>query len=165
VNIRISFCSFRVALPLIGLLASSLSGAADTSVARILQPFVDRHELAGAVTLVASKNKILSLEAVGYADIIAKKPMSTDAQFWIASMSKPITSIALMMLVDEGKLRLDDPVEKYLPQFAPQIMQASADGAHVILKKPLHPLTVRHLLSHRSGIPFSSSLETPTLDL
>ena len=82
-----------------------------------LQPFVDSHTLAGAVTLVATKDKVLDLSAVGYADVAAKKPMTTDAIFWIASMSKPITATALMMLVDEGKVNVDDPVEKYLPEF------------------------------------------------
>src|SRR5262245_33195670 len=72
------------------------------NLARVLQPFVDSHSLAGAVLLVANKEKVLSLESVGYCDITAKKSMSTDALFWIASQSKPITATALMMLVDEG---------------------------------------------------------------
>ena len=87
-NIGTHSCSFRVTLSLIPLLASSLSGAAATSeVARALQPFVDRHELAGAVMLVATKDKVVDLETVGYADIAAKKSMSKGALFWIASMS------------------------------------------------------------------------------
>ena len=131
----------------------------------VLQPFVDRHELAGAVTLVASRDRILSLEAVGYSDIANRKPMATDALFWVASMSKPIASSALMLLVDEGKVRLDDPVAKYLPEFDPRIMEASPDETKVLLQEPHHPLTVRQLLGHRSGMQFKSSLETPTLDL
>jgi CubicO group peptidase (beta-lactamase class C family) len=126
---------------------------------------VDRHELAGAVTLVASKDKVLSLEAVGYADIAARKRMRTDAVFWIASMSKPIAATALMMLVDEGKVRLDDSVDKYLPQFAPSIIAVTSDGAGAHLQAPRHAITIRNLLSHTSGIPFSSSIETPTLDV
>ena len=80
-------------------------------MAAVLQPFVDRHELAGAVTLVATRDKVLDVETVGWADIAAKKPMREDAMFWIASMSKGITAAAFMMLVDEGKVKLDDPVE------------------------------------------------------
>ena len=99
-------------------------------VAAVLQPFVDRHALAGAVTLVADKDKVLSLEAVGYADVAAKKPMRTDALFWIASQSKPITATALMMLVDEGKVKLDDPVEKYLPEFQGQWLAVEQDNEH-----------------------------------
>lgn len=136
-----------------------------SDIARVLQPFVDRHELAGAVALVASRDKILSLEAVGYADIAHQKRMTTDAVFWVASMSKPFASTAVMLLAEEGKVRLDDPVGKYLPEFNPRIMVASPDGTQVLLQKPRHPITVRQLLGHRSGMPFKSSLETPTLDL
>src|SRR5436305_900905 len=81
------------------------------SITAALQPFVDSHSLAGAVTLVADKDKALSLEAVGFADIAARKPMPPNALFWIASQSKPITATAFMMLVDEGKVKLGDPVE------------------------------------------------------
>jgi len=130
-----------------------------------LQPFVDNHTLAGAVVLVASKNRVLALEAVGYADIAAKRPMRTDALFWIASQSKPMTAAALMMLVDEGKVNLDDPVEKYLPEFKGQWLKAEGDAEHLLLKRPAHPITVRNVLSHTSGLPFSSPIEEPTLDV
>ena len=134
------------------------------SITAALQPFVDSHALAGAVTLVADKDRVLSLEAVGYADVANGKPMRTDALFWIASQSKPITSTALMMLVDEGKLHLDDPVEKYLPEFRGQWLAVEQDDAHVLLKRPHHPITVRNILSHTSGLPFASPMEQPTLD-
>ena len=103
--------------------AQTPPSASPKGVASSLQPFIDNHVLAGAVTLVASKEKILSLEAVGYADIDAQKPMRNDNVFWIASMTKPITATALMMLVDEGKVNVDDPVEKYLPEFNGQMLQ------------------------------------------
>jgi CubicO group peptidase (beta-lactamase class C family) len=139
--------------------------AAAAGIAAVLQPFVDNHAMAGAVTLVADKDKILNLEAVGYADIAAKQPMRTDCLFWIASQSKPITAAALMILVDEGKLKLDDPVEKYLPEFRGQMVVAEKDKDHVLLRKPRHPITVRNVLSHTSGLPFKSPIEEPTLDL
>jgi CubicO group peptidase (beta-lactamase class C family) len=129
------------------------------SVSSNLQPFVDRHVLAGAVTLVASPDKVLSLEAVGFADIAANKPMATDALFWIASQSKPMTASALMMLVDEGKVSLDDAVEKYLPEFKDQMLAVEKDQDHVLLKKPARPITVRDILSHTSGLPFMSRAE------
>ena len=75
-----------------------------------------RGTLAGAVTLVATRDRVLSLDAVGYADIKANRPMRGDTVFWIASQTKPITAAALMMLVDEGKVKLDDPVTSYLPE-------------------------------------------------
>ncbi len=135
------------------------------TIAAVLQPFVDNHTLAGAVTLVASPDEVLSLEAVGYMDIAANKPMRTDALFWIASQSKAMTAAALMMLVDEGKVNVDDPVEKYLPEFKGQWVKAEQDAEHLLLKRPVHPITVKNVLSHTSGLPFSSPLETPTLDL
>jgi CubicO group peptidase (beta-lactamase class C family) len=157
---------FRAAL-LVLLLTGACLPAADVpskSIAAALQPFVDNHSLAGAVTLVADKDRVLSLEAVGYADIAAGKPMTTDAIFWIASQSKSITGTAFMMLVDEGKVKLDDPVEKYLPEFKTQWLAAVQKPDHVLLEKPRHPITVREVLSHTSGLPFASAMEQPTLD-
>jgi CubicO group peptidase (beta-lactamase class C family) len=138
--------------------------APSKGVAAVLQPFVDRHELAGAVTLVADKDQVLSLDAVGYADVAARTPLRTDAVFWIASQSKSITATALMMLVDEGKVKLDDPVARYLPEFRDVWLAAERDKDHILLKRPRHPITVREILSHTSGLPFMSALEVPTLD-
>lgn len=143
----------------------SAENPAPKSIPTALQPFIDRHALAGAVTLVADKDKVLSLDAVGYADIARKKPMTTDALFWVASQTKPITAVGLMMLVDDGKVKLDDPVEKYLPEFKNVWLAAEKDQDHILLKKPKNPVTVRKLLSHTSGMPFASAMETPTLDL
>jgi CubicO group peptidase (beta-lactamase class C family) len=140
------------------------TSADDKRLASALQPFVDRHTLAGAVLLTADKDRALSLEAVGFADIAAGKPMSTDALFWIASQTKSITATALMMLVDEGKVKLDDPVEKYLPEFRDIWLTVERDASHLLLQRPKHPITVRNLLSHTSGMPFSSVMEQPTLD-
>ncbi len=142
-----------------------LAPAADAGkIAPALQPFVDSHTLAGAVLLVANSNQVLALEAVGWMDVAAKKPMRTDCLFWIASESKPITAAALMMLVDEGKVQLDDPVEKYLPEFTGLIV-ADKKAKHAVPKKPRHPITIKNLLTHTSGMPFRSDLEKPTLDL
>jgi CubicO group peptidase (beta-lactamase class C family) len=90
--------------------------------------------------------------------------MKTDALFWIASMSKPMTATALMMLVDERKVSLDNPVEKYLPEFKGQMLAVEQDPNHVLLKKPGRPLRVRDVLSHTSGLPFASRVE-PKIDL
>jgi len=124
-----------------------------------LQPFVDNHTLAGAVTLVANKDKVLSLDAVGSMDIAAGRPMRTDCLFWIASMSKPMTATGLMMLVDEGRVSLDDPVEKYLPEFQGQLLTVEQNQERTLLKRPAHPITVREVLSHTSGLPFMSRIE------
>ena len=137
---------------------------APVSVAALLQPFVDKHELAGAVALVADKDKVLSVETVGFADIARRKAMAPDALFWIASQSKAMAATAVLMLVDEGKIALDDPVEKYLPEFHGQMVVAEKDNDHVLLRKPAHPITIREVLSHMSGLPFKSLVEEPTLD-
>lgn len=155
---RLPFCLLLVT-------AATLRAEAPRPLSSTLQPFVDDKVLAGAVTLVTDKDKILDFSTVGYADIAAKKPMAKDSLFWIASMSKPITGAAFMMLVDEGKVSLDDPVEKYLPEFKGQMVIAEKDGEHVLLKKPKHPITVRNVLSHTSGLPFRSPVENPTLDM
>ncbi len=130
----------------------------------VLKPFVDKHELAVAVALVADKNKVLSIESVGFADIAAGKVMKQDSIFWIASQSKPMTAVAVMMLVDDGKISLDDPIEKYLPEFRGQMVVTEKDNEHVVLGKPKHPITVRETLNHTSGLPFKSAIEEPTLD-
>ena len=140
----------------LSLLLSVAGFAADS----VLAPFVQREELAGAVALVATKEKVLNVTAVGFADREAKKPMQTDSVFWIASQSKGITATAVMMLVDEGKLALDDPVEKYLPEFKDQQVAAGKD----VLVARARSITIRDLLSHVSGLPFKSAEEQPTLD-
>lgn len=161
---------YRIAVSILFSYALQLSPVclqAQTSenIATSVQPFVDRQELAGAVMLVADKDKVLAAEAVGWADIADQKPMQTDSMFWIASQSKPITAAALMMLVDEGKVSVDDPVEKYLPEFQGQMVVVEKDADHVLLRRPQHPITVKNILSHTSGLPFKSAVEEPTLDL
>ncbi|WP_230221008.1 serine hydrolase domain-containing protein [Blastopirellula sediminis] len=159
--------SLSIALTLVVCSQAALlaqSADATKSIDAAVQPYVDRQELAGAVMLVADQEKTLSLSAVGFADIASQTPMKDDSIFWIASQSKPITAAALMMLVDEGKVKVDDPVEKYLPEFQGQMVVAEKDGEHVLLKKPVHPITVKNILSHTSGLPFASRIEQPTLD-
>lgn len=136
----------------------------DVIVSQTLKPFVDKQWLAGAVTLVADKDKVIAVESVGFADLENSKMMRPDTVFWIASQSKPITAVGLMLLVDEGKVKLDDPVEKYLPEFKNLWVTTESDKDHVLLKRPNRPITVRDILSHMSGMPFQSEMERPTLD-
>ena len=120
------------------------------TLAPVLQPFVDDHVIAGAVVIVANKDKILDLESVGCASVGTKAPMQTDSLFWLASMTKSFTASALMMLADEGKLNVDDPVEKYLPEFRGQQVAETTDKTRLHL--PKHPITIKELLTHTSGI-------------
>jgi len=160
------FASLTVASCLCdGVRAQVTQDAPGKSMAAVLQPFVDSHTLAGAVTLVATADKVLSVDAVGYADIAAHRPMRTDCLFWIASQSKPITAAALMILVDEGHVCVDDPVEKYLPEFQGQWVKVEQDQDHMLLRQPKHAITVKNVLTHTSGLPFKSPIEEPTLDL
>ena len=103
---------------------------------------IAKNEIAGAFTMVVTKDKVLHAEGTGLADVATKRVMSQDTLFWIASMTKPITGTAVLMLQDEGKLHVSDPVAKYLPEFAN-------------LKTPsgkLANLTITQLLTHTSGL-------------
>ncbi len=144
--------------------SSPMAWSQTTKVSSAVAPFVEKGALAGAVMLVADQEKTLAIETAGYLDVAAKKPIPANGIFWIASMSKPITGTALMVLVDEGKVQLDDPVEKYLPEFRGNWVITQQDGNHQVLRHPIRPITVRDTLRHTSGMPFQSVLETPTLD-
>lgn len=111
-------------------------------VGAAMQEMVTKNEVAGAVTEVVSKDKILHLESTGLADVASKRPMTPDALFWIASMTKPITGTAVLMLQDEGKLNVADPVAKYIPEFA-NLKTPSGKPAN---------LTITQLLTHTSGL-------------
>jgi CubicO group peptidase (beta-lactamase class C family) len=111
-------------------------------VSAAMRSAVDRHEVAGAVTLVIGPQRTLHLSAVGSSDLAAGTPMQSDALFWIASMTKPITASAVMMLQEEGRLSVEDPVAKYLPEFAEVQL---ADGTPAVI-------TLHHLLTHSSGL-------------
>jgi CubicO group peptidase (beta-lactamase class C family) len=148
--------------------------AANDPIRSFLQPLVENHTLAGVVTLVASKDRIVDVQAVGYSDLGARVPMRPDCLFWIASTSKPMTVTAFMTLVDEGKVNLDDPVEKYLPEFHGQMVsppqsktntEPAAVHAASTRVPAVHPIRVREILSHTSGLPFRSKLQPAALDL
>ncbi len=133
--------------------ASEFDAAKLGKIRERMQSFVDQKVIAGAVTCVGSKDGVAHLEAVGLQKIETKQAMPKDALFRIASMTKPITAIGIMILQEEGKLSVDDPVEKHLPEFRGQRIVASRDGDSVTLKKPLRIITIRDLLTHTSGLP------------
>ncbi len=118
-----------------------------------MQKFVDDGELAGAVTVFGNADGVFQHEAVGFANLEDRTPMAKDTVFRIASMTKPITALAVMILADEGKLSIDDPVEKHLPEFKGQMLVAAKDKDTVTLKKPARPITLKDLLTHTSGLP------------
>jgi CubicO group peptidase (beta-lactamase class C family) len=153
------------AVILVFILAAPVLRAAEPGpVAALLQPYVDAHSMAGAVVLVANHERVLDLETIGFADIDKRKPMAPDTMFWIASMTKPMTATALMMLVDEGKISLDDPVEKFLPAFKDMQVKPAPPSTAPALEPAAHPITIREIMSHFAGLPFKSKIEVPTLD-
>jgi CubicO group peptidase (beta-lactamase class C family) len=107
-----------------------------------IQSLIAKNEIAGAVTVVLTKDRLLHLECDGFADIATKRPMTPDTLFWIASMTKPITGVAILMLQDEGKLNVSDPIAKYLPEFA-NLKTPSGKPAN---------LTITQILTHTSGL-------------
>src|SRR3984885_9836024 len=83
-----------------------------------VEKFIDAQDISGAVTVVVTKDKVLALDTIGLSDIARKKPMEPDTLFWIASMTKPLTAVSILMLQDEGKLKITGPVDKFIPEFA-----------------------------------------------
>jgi CubicO group peptidase (beta-lactamase class C family) len=121
-----------------------------------MQAFVDRGKSAGIVTLLARHGHLALLSAVGYQDRENNVPMRTDTIFQIMSMTKPITSVGIVMLMEEGRLALVDAVEKYLPEFRGQQLEAcpaNGDATNCRLTKPSRPVNIRDLLTHTSGLP------------
>src|SRR5262245_57375298 len=108
----------RIAL---AVLAATLTTSAQESklpgIGAAMQDLIAKQEIPGAVTVVVAKDRVLHLEATGSADLATKRPMTADTLFWIASMTKPVTGVAILMLQDDGKLKISDPVAKYLPGF------------------------------------------------
>jgi len=152
VSVRLVF-SFTLLVAAPSLHAEPLSPVKLAAIAPRMQQFVDEGTVAGAVTVVGSSKGIVHHEAVGFQNLETKQPLTKDALFRIASMTKPITAIGIMQLQDEGKLSVDDPVEKHLPEFKGQLLIEKRDGDQITLKKPPRPITIRDLLTHTSGLP------------
>jgi len=122
-----------------------------------MQAFVDKGTIPGAVTLIQRHGALAQIEAVGYRDVESKQPMRTDTIFRIASMTKPFTGVAIMILMEEGRLALNDPVEKYLPQFRNMWVIESREGdkngdTKRVLRRASRPPNIRDLLTHTSGM-------------
>lgn len=125
---------------------------------KMIQRHIDSNDITGAVTLVARRGKVVHLEAQGVTDLESKKPMPKDAIFRIASMSKPVTGVAIMMLLEEGKVGLLDPVAKYIPQFKDIRVAVGEPAPGTQAAVPFYTMpanreiTVRDLLTHTSGL-------------
>ena len=125
-----------------------------------MQRYIDKGLVPGVVTLVARRGRVVYLDALGYRDAETRAPMKVDTIFRIASMTKPIASVALMMLYEEGHFLLHDPIAKFLPEFAKMnVAQVAAGdervGAPYKLVPAARPITFRHVLTHTAGFPNS----------
>jgi len=137
-------------------------------VSSLLKRYIDKGEIAGAVSLVSRRGNLVFLEAQGVMDLESRKPMQTDAIFRLASMTKPITSVAVMMLHEEGRFLLDDPISKFLPEFKnPKVAVANApnerhEGGYRLVPAE-REISIRDLLTHTAGL--ASGTAGPTLDM
>jgi CubicO group peptidase (beta-lactamase class C family) len=149
-QIRLAVFLTVIFLPLSFALAQT-TASLDSIPAR-MHDMIVANQVPGAVTVVATRDSVLRMNAQGWADPEHKSFMRVDSIFWIASMSKPITAIAVLMLMEDGKLSLDDPIAKYVPELAGL---KTADG-----KTPR--ITIRHLLTHTSGMGEATDEESKT---
>ena len=132
-----------ILLSLLSFCLSSLSASpALPGIDAAMQEMIAKKEISGAVTAVIARDKVVHLQTHGLADLAAQKPMKEDTLFWIASMTKPVTATAILMLQEEGKLKVSDPVAKYLPEFA-DLKTPSGKPAN---------LTITQILTHTSGL-------------
>jgi len=123
---------------------SVTAGERDAAIAARMQEMIAKNEVPGAVTVVVSRDGVTHLGVAGHAEAAKKRPLRKDSIFWIASMTKPVTAVAVMMLRDEGKLSIDDPLSKYIPEFG-------SNG-----------VTLRHMLTHTSGMGEATPAELAT---
>lgn len=125
-----------------------------------MQAFVDAGETTGVVTLAARNGEIAFFDAVGNQSIDPDVPMRKNSIFWAASISKPFAAVSIMMLVEEGKLKISDPVEMHIPAFKGMLKTVpdyDIEAREIKLVEPTRPVTIQDILNHTHGIPLSSS--------
>jgi len=151
----LSVLSFSQDLPTAKPEAVGLSSERLDRISGLVQQAVEQKRIAGAVTLVIRHGKVAWLKSQGMIDRDSGKTMPTDAMFRICSMTKPITSVAVMMLYEEGKFLLDDPVSKYLPEFKnPKVLMKPPQGEPYTIPAAKE-ITIRDLLRHTSGLTYN----------
>jgi CubicO group peptidase (beta-lactamase class C family) len=160
---------FFILITLATVFSAATSFAADPEppaspeVATAMQPYLDSYKMAGIIGIIADREgKVYYKNLIGYADVEARKPIREDNVFWVASMTKMFVGASIMMLVDEGKVSLDDPVTKFIPQLGKWMVVEEKDTNHVLFKPLVRPVTIRHLLSHTSGLTGMSELQQVT---
>ena len=154
--------SINIAIAAFAGSASAQNSPGNAALDASLRGAVERKDVPGVVALITDRQRVLYQGAFGVADVSTGRALNADSIFRIASMTKPITSLALMQLVEQGRLSLDDPAEKYLPELAKlQVIESfdAATGAYK-LRAASRPVTVRHFMTHTSGLafPFTSAI-------
>lgn len=135
--------------------AAGFSSAGVNALAEGMRAAVDQGNLAGVVSALLRDGKLVHLDAYGYQDVENQVPITEDTLFRIYSMTKPVTGVALMMLVDEGKVALDDPVSRYIPELANlQVAVEDGPGGFPVTESAHHEMTVRELMSHTGGLTY-----------
>jgi CubicO group peptidase (beta-lactamase class C family) len=132
--------------------AAGMDAARLSALRERMREYVQQGYVSGVVCCCSARARLALLDAAGFQDIEAKTPMRADAIFQIMSMTKPVTGVAVMMMVEEGRLRLNDPVERHLPEFRGQLMIQSKTEDSRVLVKPPRPITIRDLMTHTSGL-------------
>jgi CubicO group peptidase (beta-lactamase class C family) len=127
-------------------------------ISKVLQGYVDRKELAGIAVTIARRGKTIFQDQVGMMDIEAQKPLQPDSIYRIASMTKPVTSVAAMMLYEEGHFHLNTPVSQFIPEFEKMTVYQGEDQPGAALERPI---TFRHLFTHTSGLCGGSDSNNP----
>jgi CubicO group peptidase (beta-lactamase class C family) len=142
---------------------SGFVAAGLAQVAPTLQGVVDAGDLSGVVSLIWRKGQVVQVDTIGRRDIAGDLPMTRDTLFRIASMTKPVTSVAALMLVEEGKLKLDDPITRWLPEFSGMQVLKDATGSLEDTYPAPRDITVEDLMTHCSGLAYGSPPWAPSL--
>lgn len=127
----------------------------------VMQAYVDQKKLPGVITLVSRRGKVVHFERFGLMDIESNKPMQADTIFRIYSMTKPITSVAMMMLYEEGRFQLDDPISKFIPAFADVKVFGKTNDGKIKLSDLEREITIHDLMTHTSGLTYASLEASP----
>ncbi len=171
-SILFIFLCFSTALSFADAPASGLAMASPESVGMsservdrinaLMQRYIDADLVAGTVTLVARKGKVVNFQALGLKDVEQNQPMTTDTIFRMASMTKPIASVALMMLYEQGWFQLDDPISNWLPEFSNMNIEVRTPGSDIVLLEPAQTaITFMHVLTHTAGFQNSYRGDIP----
>ena len=134
-------------------------------IAPTLSKYIAQKEIPGLITAVLRKGRIVHFETQGYADVENKIPLQEDSLFRIYSMTKPVTGVALMILLEDGKIRLDDPVQKFIPEFKKTKVFKGMDDSRMLTESLARPITIRDLATHTSGLSYAINRPNPVSNL